>query len=59
MLSKEYPETLTSIVNLSLIYRELGRWPETELLDIQVKEARRRELGEQHPDTLANKANLV
>jgi tetratricopeptide (TPR) repeat protein len=38
---------------------EEGRWKEGEELDVKVMEARRRVLGEEHPDTITAKANLA
>jgi len=59
MLGAEHPDTLTSMNNLSVIYKHQGRWKEAEELDVQVMETRKRVLGEEHPDTLTSMANLA
>ncbi|QRV95357.1 nephrocystin-3 protein [Ceratobasidium sp. AG-Ba] len=41
------------------VYRKNGRWQEEEGLLKQVLEARKRELGESHPDTLTSMGNLA
>jgi len=45
VLGAEHPDTLTSMVNLVSTYRNQGRWKETEELDVQVMETRKRVLG--------------
>ena len=52
MLGEEHPDTLTSIGNLALTYSNEGWWKVAELLDLQVKEARKTVLGKEHPETL-------
>ena len=42
-----------------LIYHEGGRWKEAEELQVQVKEARLRLLGAQHPDTITSISSLA
>ena len=51
-LGKEHLQTLTSVSNLSVNYRDPGRWNEAEELQISVMEARSRLFGDEHPDTL-------
>ncbi|KAJ9134829.1 hypothetical protein NKR19_g8522 [Coniochaeta hoffmannii] len=45
--------------NLASTYRDQGRWKEAESLEMQVMEARKRVLGEEHPDTLTSMHNLA
>jgi hypothetical protein len=59
VIGAEHPDTLTSMANLALTYRDQGRWKEAEELDVQVMETRKRVLGAEHPDTLTSMANLA
>jgi Tetratricopeptide repeat len=59
VLSIDHPDTLTSIANLALTYRNQGRWKEAEQLFVQVMETRKTVLGVDHPDTLASMNNLA
>ena len=59
VLGEEHPDTLTSIGNLALTYRNQGRWKEAEQLEVQVLEMTKRVLGEEHPSTLTSMANLA
>jgi hypothetical protein len=43
---------------LAVTYGQQGRWKETEKLDFEVMEMRKRILGTEHPDTLASVANF-
>jgi tetratricopeptide (TPR) repeat protein len=52
VLGNEHPETLRSLANLSLVYREQGRHGEAESLLLEILEARKRALGENNPDTV-------
>ncbi|KAH8708377.1 hypothetical protein GQ44DRAFT_628269, partial [Phaeosphaeriaceae sp. PMI808] len=47
------------LANLASMYREKGRWKKAEGLGVQVIEARKRVLGEEHPDTLTSMSNLA
>jgi len=49
---------LTSINNLSVTYKNQGRWKEAEELDIQVMETSKTKLGAGHLDTLTSMNNL-
>ena len=44
---------------LALTYSEQGRWKEAEVLEFVVMEKRKRLLGDDHPNTLTNMANLA
>jgi tetratricopeptide (TPR) repeat protein len=59
VLGAEHPDTLTSMNNLALTYRNQGRWKEAEELNVQVMEMRKRVLGTEHPDTLTSMNNLA
>ena len=48
----ENPGTQTSMAHLASTYQKMGRWTETEKLEVQVMEARKTVLGPEHPDTL-------
>ncbi|QRV80912.1 nephrocystin-3 protein [Ceratobasidium sp. AG-Ba] len=43
----------------AIVYRDNGRWKEAEVLDLQVLDARKKNLGEDHPLTLISMANLA
>ena len=45
--------------NFGRLYLEVGQWKEAEELQLQVKDARLRALGEEHPDTLLATKNLA
>jgi tetratricopeptide (TPR) repeat protein len=45
--------------NLANTYANQGRFKEAEQLDVQVLEARKRVLGEDHPETLMSMNNLA
>lgn len=51
-------DTLTSMHNLALAFREQGRWADAEELEAQVLETRKIKLGPEHPDTLSSMNNL-
>ncbi|KAG7432247.1 Kinesin light chain [Fusarium oxysporum f. sp. raphani] len=57
VLGEEHPDTLMSMNNLALTYRNQGRWKETEELLVRGIETTKR--GEEHPDTLISMANLA
>lgn len=44
---------------LASVYQNQGRWKEAEELGLQVVEASKRVLGNEHPDTLTAMANLA
>ncbi|KAJ7458797.1 P-loop containing nucleoside triphosphate hydrolase protein [Mycena galericulata] len=58
-LGEEHPDTLESMSNLAVTYRNLGCWNKAEALNIVVMEKRKHILGEEHPDTLMSMANLA
>ncbi|KDQ49043.1 hypothetical protein JAAARDRAFT_144019 [Jaapia argillacea MUCL 33604] len=47
------------MANLAATYCNQERWNEAEGLQIAVMEARKRLLGEEHPDTLGSMGNLA
>jgi Tetratricopeptide repeat len=52
ILGHENPDTLMTINNLGLSYRDLGRTMEAAELQEKELEARQSLLGHEHPDTL-------
>ncbi|KAI0103841.1 P-loop containing nucleoside triphosphate hydrolase protein [Nemania sp. FL0031] len=59
VLGPKHLNTLDSMADLALTYREQGRWREAELLGIQALEIMKTVLGPEHPDTLISMANLA
>jgi hypothetical protein len=59
VLGEEHPDTLTSMANLAVTYRNQERWTHADELQLEVMETRKRVLEEEHPDTLTSMANLV
>ena len=59
VLREEYLDTLNSIGNLVLMYRNQGRWKEAEELKVQVIEIRKRVLREEYLNTLNSINNLA
>jgi tetratricopeptide (TPR) repeat protein len=59
VLGTEHLNTLTSITNLALTYRNQGRWKEAEELFMQMIKIRKRMLGTEYPDTLTSIINLA
>ena len=59
VLGQEHSDTLISIGNLALTYRNQGRWKEAEELQLQVVETKKKVLGQEHPDTLIGMGNLA
>ena len=55
----DYPDTLTSAVNLAIRLGELGEHAQARALDEDTLARRRRVLGEDHPDTLHSTNNLA
>jgi len=47
------------MANLASTYRNQGRWPEAEELEVQVMKVSKAKLGEDHPSTLISMANLA
>ena len=47
------------MANLASTYWSQGHWKEAEELDVQVMKTRKWALGEEHPHTLSNTANLA
>ena len=47
VLGEEHPDTLTSMANLVLTYRDRGRWKGAEQLQVGVMETTKRVLGEE------------
>ena len=58
-MGPEYPDTLKSMDDLAIVYREQGKYPQAEALGTQVLDIRRRSLGPEHPDTLASMNSLA
>ena len=58
LIGAEHPDTLRSMTNLAVTYREQGRWNEAEQLQVQVVEMRKKLIGAEHPDTLSSMANI-
>ncbi|KAM0292373.1 hypothetical protein ACHAPM_011755, partial [Fusarium culmorum] len=48
-----------AMANLASIFRDQGRWKEAEELEVQVVDARKSVLVEDHPSVLASKTNLA
>jgi hypothetical protein len=48
---EDYPDTLGYMANLALVYSYQGLWTEAKELLVQVTQARKRVLGDKHPDT--------
>ena len=59
LLCAEHPNTLSSMANLAVTYRNKGRWNEAEQLEVQVLEMRKKWLGAEHPDALTSIANFA
>ena len=59
VLGREHPNTLASMANLASIYRNQGRWLETEILEVRVMKTRKRVLGQAHPDTLTSMSTIA
>ncbi len=57
VLSKEHPETLTSINNLAVLYLCQGRYAEAEPLYKTALQMREKVLGKDHPDTITTQLN--
>ncbi|GAB1194772.1 hypothetical protein APSETT444_004022 [Aspergillus pseudonomiae] len=57
-LVSEFPDTLTSMANLSLSSWKRGQWKEAKKLFLKIIKIRKQELRPEHPDTLASIHNL-
>ncbi len=55
----EHPITLKMLYNLATTYYNAGRVPEAIALYEQVRDARVKTLGADHPDTLATQSSLA
>ena len=51
-LGADHPNTLTSMHNLAIAYRDRGKWGDAERLQIQVVRIGKIALGLEHPYTL-------
>ena len=58
MLGAGHPETLVTIADLALMYKNYGQPEGAEPLYLEVLAGRRKLLGEEHPDTLIIMNNL-
>lgn len=52
-------EHFEEIVGFALVYSETGKYKQAEELQVQVLEARKKEFGGAHPDTLTSMRNLA
>ena len=52
VLGQKHLDTLTYMANLASTYGNQGRWKEAEELEVQVTEARKRVLGQEHPENV-------
>jgi hypothetical protein len=59
VLGAEHPDTLVSMANLALTYKNQGRWKEAEELQAKELNICSRVLGAEHPDTLTSMNNLA
>ena len=59
VLSKEHPDTLTSLNNLAVFLDEQKKWDEAEPLYRETLMLREMVLGKEHPDTLCIMYNLA
>ncbi|PYH28818.1 uncharacterized protein BO87DRAFT_401923 [Aspergillus neoniger CBS 115656] len=59
VLGPEHPDTLGSMNNVALIYRNQGRWKKAQELGVQVIKLCKRVLGPEHPDTLSSMNNVA
>ena len=58
VLGEEHPDTLSSIHNLAVLFKDQARYAEAEPLLREALEGRRRVLREEHPNTQASKEAL-
>ncbi|MEG4632972.1 tetratricopeptide repeat protein [Microcoleus sp. AR_TQ3_B6] len=55
----EHPDTASSLNNLALLYRAMGRYPEAEPLYLRSLSIDEQQLGADHPDTAMSLNNLA
>ena len=58
-LGDDHPETLETMIDLAVLYKEQGRYEEAEPLLLAAVEGRHLKLGEKHPHTLESLNNLI
>ena len=58
-LGADHPNTLVSLANLALTYRNQGQWDEAEKLFLEVMETCKTKFGVGYPETLTSMANLA
>ena len=58
-LGVEHPDTILAMGNLAMSYQSLGKFPDTEMLQIKVLNLRKKLLGEEHPDTFTTINHLT
>ncbi len=59
VLGEYHPDTLISMGNLALIYKNLGQLEEAEVLEKKTLKLHTEVLGKLHPGTLASMGNLA
>ncbi|KAF2258831.1 hypothetical protein CC78DRAFT_477238, partial [Lojkania enalia] len=59
VLGVEHPNTLASMTNLALTYRNQGQWAKAEELEVQAMKTMKRVFGEEHPKTLTTTSDLA
>jgi hypothetical protein len=59
VIGEEHPDTLASMGNLALTYKEQGRQREAKELELQVMTTKKILLGNEHPETLISMHNLA
>jgi len=59
VLGDDHPDTITSMVNLAVVYFNQGRFDDAVALEVVVLEKRRRVLGDDHPDTIVSMEDLA
>ncbi len=58
VLGEEHKDTLTSMSNLALVYKQLGMKDRAESMTRRALDVSVRVLGEEHPDTIVSLANM-
>jgi tetratricopeptide (TPR) repeat protein len=58
-MGPRHPETLGTVQNLAIVYRNQGRYEEAERLYRRALEGREEKLGPKHPDTLTTVEGLA
>ncbi|KNB18048.1 hypothetical protein FOXG_15699 [Fusarium oxysporum f. sp. lycopersici 4287] len=59
VLGDKHPDTIWSMAELAMIYREQSRYAETEQIQLKVLALRQEVLGDKHPDTIWSRAELA